>query len=92
MTQVQQESIKKNRIKLMLSIAKEKLDEQTKIMNNKKSSAYAELFLLFIHVVKIVLYQPHSNIKTNTNRCETISTFIPWKLPYKFFYVITTTY
>ena len=61
-----------------------------KIMNNKKSSAYAELFLLFIHVVKIVLYQPHSNIKTNTNRCETISTFIPWKSLRNFFYVITT--
>mgnify|MGYP006864523820 FL=1 len=58
-----------------------------KIMNNKKSSAYAELF---IHVVKIVLYQPHSNIKTNTNRCETISTFIPWKSLRNFFYAITT--
>ena len=59
-------------------------------MNNKKSSASAELFLLFIHVVKIVLYQPHSNIKTNTNRCETISTFIPWKSLRNFFYVIIT--
>lgn len=48
-----------------------------KIINNKKSSANAELFIIMHHMFfKIMLHQPHSNIKTNINCCENILIFI----------------
>ena len=46
-----------------------------KIINNKKSYAFAELFIIMHHMFfKIMLHQPHSNIKTNIIKiCTNIS-------------------